>query len=410
MTSTSTSYSAEEAPTGATPRPEGTGATRLHPEALHLPQQSPPDLVQACILHGRSPGAAHVTVIMRQEALRQVADHSLSDLHCELGGALLGKPYQHNGRLYVEVEAALPAVTADHGPVHFTFTADAWAQLNRDRAARHPQLDIVGWFHTHPDLGIFYSSDDVVVHSAAFTQPWHVGLVVDPVSREMAFFGWSDGALAAYPGFYELRDQQPTPVIPWRAVRAEVWDHPYEYEAPAADGRRVHLAPAAWPSLGAVRPYAGFLLSGLGFLLAFFLLVAGVLPLTARVNQLETALLTLADEALAASNAAGCPDARVRLLSPLSGQRVVTGTAVALLGTADFPGAARYQVHARPVGGESWTLVGVRRWSTSLGRLAVWDTTPLAPAIYELRLTAVDRNNIRLGAASICTIQLEVTE
>ena len=95
-----------------------------------------------------------------------------------------------------EVKAALPAVSSDHGPVHFTFSADSWARLHRDRTAHYAQLDIIGWFHTHPGLGVFYSSDDVVVHTAAFTLPWHVGLVVDPLGNHASYFGWQDGVSA----------------------------------------------------------------------------------------------------------------------------------------------------------------------------------------------------------------------
>ena len=85
----------------------------------------------------------------------------------ELGGALLGHAYRYKTGVVVEVKAALPAVSSDHGPVHFTFSADSWSKLHRDRTAHYSNLDIIGWFHTHPDLGVFYSRDDVVVLSAA---------------------------------------------------------------------------------------------------------------------------------------------------------------------------------------------------------------------------------------------------
>jgi hypothetical protein len=97
-----------------------------------------------CILFGIQVTAAlsaHVTVIMRQEALRQVAAHSLSDLHCELGGALLGKPYQHNGSLYVEVQAALDhLLTVGHGQVfdpHQRITRAAWGVGRRRVGGRN---------------------------------------------------------------------------------------------------------------------------------------------------------------------------------------------------------------------------------------------------------------------------------
>jgi proteasome lid subunit RPN8/RPN11 len=346
-----------------------------------------------------------------QTALRQIADHSISNLSTELGGALLGQAYRHQGKLFVEVSAALPAQNQDHGPIHFTFTADSWAQFQRDRTAHYPDLDIVGWFHTHPGLGVFYSSDDVVVHSAAFTLPWHVGLVVDPVRHEACFFGWVDGILAPMPGFYELMDQQRESVIDWHVVRTSVWQHAYgeeELPPPQPTPGRVYM-PARGPVLSSVRPQLGWLLGALGLLLGFFLLVGWVIPLNREVNRLESVVLTLADEALADSNAAICPDPNLRLLVPLTGSQVPVGTSVDVVGTARHPQAVRYRVEGRPLAAENWMLVNAQRGHTSLGQMATWDTTDYAPGTYELRLTAVDRNNIRLANTELCLITLELT-
>ncbi len=185
-----------------------------------------------CLLHGSYPAPEHVHVITTQYALKQVVAHSESNLSVELGGVLLGKAFRADDRLFVRVEAAIPAVTDDNGPVHFTFTADAWTQIHVDRMA-YPSLDIVGWFHTHPDLGVFYSADDEVVHSAAFTQPWHVGLVVDPVRNQGSFFGWIDGLPRPLPGFYELipadageDGEVPRAVVDWDVVIDHSWFMP----------------------------------------------------------------------------------------------------------------------------------------------------------------------------------------
>lgn len=168
-----------------------------------LPLRRPP-LRDDCVMHGEDPLAgAEPNVVVTQAAVRQIQAHCQSNLGAEVGGVLLGEAYQYNNQIYVEIAAAIPAINADHGPVHFTFTADVWRQIHRDRE-QYPDLDVVGWFHTHPDLGVFFSADDEVVHAAAFTQPWHVALVVDPVRHEASFFGWWNGQITAFDGFYEL--------------------------------------------------------------------------------------------------------------------------------------------------------------------------------------------------------------
>ena len=233
--------------------PEPTPANG-HREALAgLPFRNLPAPPAEWLLHGQVPTEGQPVVLVHQLALLQINAHSRSNLSCELGGALLGHAYRYKSGVVVEVKAALPATSDDHGPVHFTFSADSWSKLHRDRTAHYAHLDIVGWFHTHPDLGVFYSSDDVVVHSAAFTLPWHVGLVVDPVRAEASFFGWVEAALRPLAGFYEFRERQPESQVAWRAVPSAVWDRPYEPEPePAAEASsRVILSRNSRPRFSA---------------------------------------------------------------------------------------------------------------------------------------------------------------
>lgn len=306
MTSASTSSdlaAAREAnPTGGPPVAEQQAAvTAGRPELEGLAQRpARPGLLDgaAVRLHGREPAPGQVHVYVGQAALRQIEAHGASNLRSEVGGVLLGYASQDNGRIAVEVLAALPVVSDDHGPVHFTFTADAWAQLHQDRAARYPNLQIVGWFHTHPDLGVFYSSDDVVVHSVAFVLPWHVGLVLDPVRGEGSFFGWQPvpaGArgeapgddtpgsdtpggepeyeLAPLNGYYELLDEQAGSVANWRVVRTTVWRQGSQGSQDGFLASQVYLPSTGWPALPPISPWVAVILSGLSLLISLILLL-----------------------------------------------------------------------------------------------------------------------------------------
>jgi proteasome lid subunit RPN8/RPN11 len=392
------------------PTPSDSDSITPHPGIQQLPQKHPPTLGEQAVLHGKEPG--QVIVITSQAALAQVDAHSRSNLRTELGGALLGRAYRHDGQVYVAVEAALPAVSADHGPIHFTFNADTWTQLRLDREKNYPTLEIVGWFHTHPNLGVFYSGDDVVVHSAAFTLPWHVGLVVDPVRNEACFFGWENGELIPFSGFYELLDAQETPYAKWRVVRTSVWKDATEAELAqkkrsnqVADQTTVYAPATPKPSFN---PGIGLIVGSLGLLLALFMLVGWVLPLSQEVNRLENVVLVMANEALADTNAAACPDPRLRILNPIYSSGFHLGTEIEVLGTASHPDATRYQVEQRLAGADNWTLLNTIRRSTKLGKLTTWDTKEALPGGYELRLTAVDRNNIRLPNSATCQITVEL--
>lgn len=385
-----------------------TPANAAHREAVAgLPFRALPAPPAEWLLHGEVPGEGRPVVLVHQLALLQINAHSRSNLACELGGALLGHAYRYKTGVIVEVKAALPAASSDHGPVHFTFSADSWSKLHHDRAAHYPQMDIVGWFHTHPDLGVFYSSDDVVVHSAAFTLPWHVGLVVDPVRQEASFFGWVQGALQPLGGFYELRERQAESQSPWHAVPSAVWDRPYESQPAPELPSRVVLPRSGRPRFSTRE--LGLAASAAALLLSFFLIVGGVLPLQRRVNVLETAVLNLAQASPDAGNNLACPDPRLRIIAPLTGAGYPVGARIPLIGTAEYPDALRYQIDVRPQGGEAWTTLDRLRRDQRLGQLAEWDTREMPAGTYDLRLIPVDRNNIRLTNSSLCAISLVLT-
>jgi proteasome lid subunit RPN8/RPN11 len=216
--------------------------------------------------------------------LLQIENHSRSDLTRELGGALLGHAVQQDGSNLVKVLASLPVITTDHGPVHFTFTADAWALLHRDKAKEYPNLDIVGWYHTHPDLGVFYSADDVIVHSAAFVMPWHVGLVIDPIRGEAFIAGWQQNmreseelTLASLNGYYEILDLQETSSVSWRLVRSTVWQQDSFPHNSEELSNQVHAPHSEWPALPPISSWWGVVLGGLSLLISILLLIERLL-------------------------------------------------------------------------------------------------------------------------------------
>ncbi len=372
-----------------------------------LPQKQPP-LAKKGHLHGQQPDG--LCVIVSQAALRQLDAHSQSDTERELGGVLLGQAYRHGTRLFVEVQAILAADNDNHGPIHFTFSADSWPALQKAQAEHYPQLDIVGWFHTHPDLGVFYSSDDIVVHSAAFTLPWHVGLVLDPVRHEGCFFGWQNGELAALPGFYELLDEQPESVVGWQVAISHYASETGIYDAmppPVARPRspRAKLTSQQWGEgwLDHYGPWPA--VGGSLLLLSFFLFMALWLGnLSRQVGALQQAVTVLAYET---DNAAACPDPKLRLLVPVTNGRIPSGP-VSFIGTASHPDAHSYRLEGRLHGGSDWQLVRQWRRDVSLGNLGRWDTSGFPAGLYEVRLIAVDNNNVRLAHTSLCQIVIEI--
>lgn len=357
--------------------------------------------------HGPEPGAHEVRILISPVALAEIRAHSHSQMVSELGGVLLGQAYEHGGQRYVEITATLPAPSEDRGPYHFTFNADVWAHVNRERDTQHPTLQIVGWFHTHPGLGVFFSADDVVVHSAAFVMPWHVALVIDPIRDEAAFFGWNGHEVVPLSGFYELCDDshESAPGFPWRLVRGAVWSETYAEHL--AQRNQVRTATPAWPALG---PWLALSAAASVLLVAVLILAFGVLPLYRQNQALQVAMLPLLDERLAAtesSGAASCPDASVRLYAPLAGATLDVGDdeQAAIAGVANLPDARRYAIAVRPAGGDTWLEMGTVRRAAALRTFLTWETAAYAAGEYELLLQPLNRQGNPLPGAATCTIR-----
>lgn len=377
-------------------------------ESGSLPERAPDTGDAISHFHGQPLAAGDVRIILFPEAVEEIAAHTVSDTGREVGGVLMGAAYRHDGELFVDVRHALPAHTSDHGPIHFTFNADAWSQIHRDRAAQHPDLDIVGWFHTHPGLGIFFSADDVVVHSAAFVLPWHVALVIDPLSRRMGAFAWKKGTLDGLPGFFERRRQASTrSTLPWRAQRGEIWTESYmehmaqqrRRDTPSEIGRTIT---ASWQAYAALA-------------LVVLLLAAGVIGATLHLrgqNETLRAIVTsLAEQSMQeaqARGAASCPSASLRLLAPVPGAQLNAAQEVIIVGTANVSNAAAYRLEVRPSDAQAWWLMGSFRKSTEVDQLLTWDTTSFAPGYYDFRLLAVDGEGQMMQAPEPCIIQFEL--
>ena len=65
----------------------------------------------------------------------------------------------------------------------------------------------MGWYHTHPDFGVFLSSHDLFIHRHFFGQPLQVAYVVDPIRQTRGFFQWRGDALDEVGGYHLTADR-----------------------------------------------------------------------------------------------------------------------------------------------------------------------------------------------------------
>jgi proteasome lid subunit RPN8/RPN11 len=132
----------------------------------------------------------HVVTVVRQSVLNAIHAHGRANPRIEVCGVLVGNMYRDDDGAYLYVRDLIRGehATATAGSV--TFTSDTWTHFHEQMDEKHPADRILGWYHTHPDFGIFLSSMDLFIHENFFNLPWQVAFVHDPVRCEHGLFGW----------------------------------------------------------------------------------------------------------------------------------------------------------------------------------------------------------------------------
>jgi hypothetical protein len=131
---------------------------------------------------------AALTVVV-PDACRAEVIAFLSAREVEAGGLLLGRRYAFGGSTLVGVERFVPGRVSEGTGVSLALGTGVWDDA---RPSLDAGLAVVGWVHSHPDLGAFFSGTDRRTQRAFFARPWQFGWCVDPVRREDAWFRGAD--------------------------------------------------------------------------------------------------------------------------------------------------------------------------------------------------------------------------
>jgi proteasome lid subunit RPN8/RPN11 len=160
-----------------------------------------------------------VAVYMTQPAYSRICVHSVSDMRNEVGGILVGQWCMDEGReQFIVIEHALPARHTRQSSVSLTFTQESLVDFHEQIDTNYKGMKIVGWYHTHPHMGVFLSHYDTWLHSNFFPEPWQVALVVEPVSATAGFFIRQKSGLldpTRYFGFSELDGNYGRSMVYW---------------------------------------------------------------------------------------------------------------------------------------------------------------------------------------------------
>lgn len=150
------------------------------------------------------PGGPVTIVYFAEDVLAAMKRHALSDTRHEIAGVLVGQAGPENN--VVLVHAAIAAANTRSSAGNVTFTHESWAQINEEIDSRYPDCVIVGWYHSHPNFGVFLSSYDTFIHRNFFSAPWQIAYVVDPIRGDEGCFVWENGELVRTPNLKMYMD------------------------------------------------------------------------------------------------------------------------------------------------------------------------------------------------------------
>jgi proteasome lid subunit RPN8/RPN11 len=134
-------------------------------------------------------------VVFPKHVRKTIIEH-LSSKSTELGGLLFGLAFTAgadpaNSPLMVQITNSIESNSYQSTGVSLRMDTEIW-----DRAKPFIEKGqiVVGWYHSHPNLGAFFSGTDRKNQAAVFFHPYSLGLVIDPIRLEEKWFIGRDSA------------------------------------------------------------------------------------------------------------------------------------------------------------------------------------------------------------------------
>lgn len=135
-------------------------------------------------------------LVVFPHGVREAVIRHLSSKPTELGGLLFGSAFTlgadpANRPAVVQITKSIASHSYQSTGVSLRMDTEIW---NRAKPLVDKKEIVVGWYHSHPDLGAFFSATDRKNQAAVFYHPYSLGLVIDPIRHEEKWFLGKDAA------------------------------------------------------------------------------------------------------------------------------------------------------------------------------------------------------------------------
>ena len=128
------------------------------------------------------------------QMMKKIEDHCFSQTQVEVGGFLVG--YLDGDTAHVT--NVFPAQHAVGASTQLTFTHDSWNTIYEQLEKEPEGSTLIGWFHSHPNFGVFLSDHDKFIQANFFKQDGQITIVVDPIRGRRGWFYSESGKIRTY--------------------------------------------------------------------------------------------------------------------------------------------------------------------------------------------------------------------
>ncbi|MEO2014498.1 MAG: Mov34/MPN/PAD-1 family protein [Fuerstiella sp.] len=137
--------------------------------------------------------AADFRVHFEESVHSAIMSHASEDTSIEICGVVVGEWLRDNDGPFARITNFIRCDDAASKNTEVTFTHQSWSQINEEMDSTYSDKRILGWYHSHPDFGIFLSDRDMFIQEHFFCGAGQFAYVVDPVRKLEGVFEWRGG-------------------------------------------------------------------------------------------------------------------------------------------------------------------------------------------------------------------------
>ena len=130
------------------------------------------------------------TIITSKDCIQKIEDHIRSSDN-EMGGIIIGKiyhlPFQphHKYKYITFFTNIVPSTNFRNSRVSLRMDSEIWDKVE---SFIKEKKCVIGWYHSHPNIGAFFSGTDRMTQQAVFNYPYALGMVIDPINYDIKYF------------------------------------------------------------------------------------------------------------------------------------------------------------------------------------------------------------------------------